>query len=154
LHNDRLTGGGLVHNLEFSRFARHYGVQVRVYRPYRAQTKGNVERPIRYLRENFLYGRPFLGDGDLAAQVSDWLTTVANVRVHATTKWVPAERFAAVEQPVLRPLPIRAYRPLVLPPAHPGRPGPTAMTAVPRVPVERRALATYAALASAAGGEL
>lgn len=153
--DDRLTGGGLVHNLEFSRFARHYGVHVRVCRPYRAKTKGKVERPIRYLRDNFLYGRTFLGDGDLAAQLSDWLTTVANVRVHATTKWRPAERFATVEQPVLRPLPTRAYRPLVLPPARSPRERPmvSAAPSVPHVAVERRGLAAYAALAGAAGGE-
>lgn len=153
--DDRLTGGGLVHNLEFSRFARHYGVHVRVCRPYRAKTKGKVERPIRYLRDNFLYGRTFLGDGDLAAQLSDWLTTVANVRVHATTKWRPAEHFATVEQPVLRPLPSRAYRPLVLPPVRPmrERAGASVAPPVPHVAVERRGLAAYAALASAAGGE-
>jgi transposase len=43
--DDRLTGGGLVGNLEFLRFCRHYGVKARVCRPYRAQTKGKVERP-------------------------------------------------------------------------------------------------------------
>jgi len=153
--DDRLTGGGLVHNIEFSRFARHYSVQVRVCRPYRAKTKGKVERPIRYLRDNFLYGRTFLGDGDLAAQLSDWLTAVANVRVHATTKWRPAERFAAVEQPVLRPLPSRAYRPLVLPPVGPTHERAMGIVSppVPHVAVERRGLAAYAALASVAGGE-
>jgi len=48
--DDRLTGGGLLTNLECQRFAQHYGFRVRVCRPYRAQTKGKVERPIRYLR--------------------------------------------------------------------------------------------------------
>ncbi len=56
---DRLTGGGLVTNLELARFARHYGAHVKVCRPYRAQTKGKVERPIRHLRESFLNGRTF-----------------------------------------------------------------------------------------------
>ena len=84
--DERLTGGGLLGNLEFSRFARHYGFRVRVCRPYRAKTKGKVERPIRYLRESFLYGRTFLGDADLNAQTLDWLAGVANVREHGTTK--------------------------------------------------------------------
>ena len=92
--DDRLTGGGLVTNLELARFARHYGARVKVCRPYRAQTKGKVERPIRYLRESFLYGRTFVSDADLNAQVLTWLDTVANVRVHGTTGW--ARRIVSV----------------------------------------------------------
>jgi transposase len=148
--DDRLSGGSLVRNLELTRFARHYGFRVRVCRPYRAKTKGKVERPIRYLRDSFLYGRTFLSDADLNAQVLHWLATVANVRTHATTKWVPAERFATIEQPMLQAIPAQRYRSLVAPTAT--RPT-TASTApsVPRVVVERRGLDAYAALA--AGGE-
>lgn len=112
--DDRLAGGGLVGNLELLRFARHYGVKVRVCRPYRAKTKGKVERPIRYLRESLLYSRTFLGDADLNAQAVHWLATVANVRRHGTTKAVPAERFATEEQATLQALPARPYRSLLV----------------------------------------
>ena len=44
-------------NAEFLRFAAHWGFMPRACRPYRARTKGKVERPIRYLRESFFYGR-------------------------------------------------------------------------------------------------
>src|SRR6185437_14022826 len=47
--DERLTGGPLVRNPEFLRFAAHWGFVARACRPYRAQTKGKVERPIRYL---------------------------------------------------------------------------------------------------------
>lgn len=153
--DDRLVGGGLVSNLEFLRFCRHYDVKARVCRPYRAQTKGKVERPIRYLRESFLYGRTFLSDADLNAQVLAWLETVANARVHGTTKVVPAVRFATEEQPLLQPLPARTYRSLLVEPrpsmttAVPTRPRP----AGPRVEVERRSLEAYAAFASAMGDD-
>lgn len=150
--DDRLAGGGLVGNLEFLRFCRHYETKARVCRPYRAQTKGKVERPIRYLRESFLYGRVFLGDADLNAQATDWLARVANARMHATTHAVPAERFAAEEQAVLGALPARPYRSLVLEAPRPApAPAPRPVSAVPRVAVERRPLAAYAALA---GGPL
>jgi transposase len=150
--DDRLAGGGLVHNLELSRFARHYGFRTRVCRPYRAKTKGKVERPIRYLRDSFLYGRTFLSDADLNAQVLDWLATVANARQHATTKWVPAERFTTVEQPLLRPLPARPYRSLVLPAERTTERARTQdRPSVPHVAVERRGLDAYAAVA--AGGD-
>ena len=44
----RLLGGQLVLNEEFLRFASHWGFRPRACRPYRAQTKGKVERPIRF----------------------------------------------------------------------------------------------------------
>ncbi|MBK7785648.1 MAG: IS21 family transposase [Gemmatimonadetes bacterium] len=91
--DDRLAGGGLLTNPECQRFAQHYGFRLRVCRPYRAQTKGKVERPIRYLRGSFLYGRTFVSDADLNAQVAHWLDTVANPRVHGTTGVVAAVRF-------------------------------------------------------------
>ena len=50
----RLEGGALIHNLEFLRFAAHWGFTPRACRPYRAQTKGKVERPVRYVRGNFV----------------------------------------------------------------------------------------------------
>ena len=43
------TGGGIVLNAEFRRFAAHWDFMPRSCRPYRARTKGKVERPIRYL---------------------------------------------------------------------------------------------------------
>lgn len=149
--DERLTGGGLIGNVELSRFARHYAFRVRVCRPYRAKTKGKVERPIRYLRDSFLYGRTFLGDADLNAQVLHWLATVANVRTHATTKWIPAEQFRDVEHATLASLPARAYRALVLPGSD--RPTETGRAPMPRpaITVERRGLAAYAALV--AGGD-
>jgi transposase len=60
----RLEGGRLVANAEFLRFAHYWSFRPRACRPYRAQTKGKVERPIRYLRQSFLYGRSFAGDAE------------------------------------------------------------------------------------------
>lgn len=144
--DDRLAGGGLVTNLECQRFAAHYGFRIRVCRPYRAQTKGKVERPIRYLRESFLYGRTFVSDADLNAQVAHWLETVANPRVHGTTGEQPDARFTAIERAALLPLPSTPYVSLVLAPRATAPDGRTRGT-VPRIEVERRSLAAYAALA-------
>jgi len=83
--DQRLNGGRLVENPEFIRFANHWQFTARACRAYRAQTKGKVERPIRYVRENFFYGRTFLNDEDLNSQAEQWLQRVANVRVHGTT---------------------------------------------------------------------
>jgi transposase len=144
--DDRLTGGGLRTNLECQRLAEHYGFRIRVCRPYHARTKGKVERPIRYLRASFLYGRTFLSDADLNAQVEHWLATVANPRIHGTTGAAPAVRFATEEQPHLKPLPARPYHSLVLTPR---RAPPPKARPLPPIVVERRSLGTYAALVGA-----
>ena len=46
---------------------------IRACRPYRAQTKGKVERPVRYVRGNFFYDRDFVSDDDLSARARRWL---------------------------------------------------------------------------------
>ena len=48
------AGGSIVYNRALIDFARHYGFQPKACRPYRAKTKGKVERPYRYIREDFL----------------------------------------------------------------------------------------------------
>ena len=72
LSDGRVGGGELVLNAEFLRVAAHWGFHPRACRPYRAQTKGKVERPIRYIRDSFFYGRAFANDEDLNEQASRW----------------------------------------------------------------------------------
>lgn len=144
----RPGGGRLLENPEFLRFAAHWGFRIRPCRPYRAQTKGKVERPVGYLRRNFLYGRTFLGDADLADQCTRWLTDVANRRVHGTTHEVPALRFTRDEQATLQPLAARPYHSLLLPLPVPPRPATRPRT--PPIAVERRDLASYGTLVAEA----
>jgi len=140
----RLQGGALVRNLEFLRVAHHWSFTPRACRPYRAQTKGKVERPVRYLRDNFVYGRTFANDADLDQQRRQWLDDVANVRVHATTRERPRDRFDRDERLRLHPLAPRPYTSLVLTTA----PRPTRPVSSPRplVAVEKRPLTVYARL--------
>ena len=49
--------GLVVYNRGLLDLARHFGFQPRACRPYRPQTKGKVERPFRYIREDFFLGR-------------------------------------------------------------------------------------------------
>jgi transposase len=144
----RLHGGTLVHNLEFLRFAHHWGFTPRACRPYRAQTKGKVERPVRYVRENLVYGRTFLNDADLAQQCADWLARVANARRHATTQERPSERFDRDERAVLQALPSRRYTSLVVDAPALGRPLARPPQSV--ITVEKRPLTAYARLAGGA----
>jgi hypothetical protein len=123
-------------NEEFLRFAAHWGFQVRACRPYRAQTKGKVERPVSYLRGNFVYVREFVSDADLEARLQRWLDRTANVRIHGTTKVRPVVRFQE-EKSLLLPLAERSYRSLALPLERKTEPSSTGRITLPRIPVER-----------------
>ena len=101
--------GLVIYNRALLDLARHYGYQPRACRPYRAKTKGKVERPFRYIREDFFLARSFRNLEDLNIQLQQWRDTVANPRVHATTRRVVNEAFAE-ERSALRPLPLAPYQ--------------------------------------------
>lgn len=145
----RLQGGQLVRNEEFLRYATHWGFTPRACRPYRAQTKGKVERPVSYVRGNFVYGRDFIGDAHLDDERLRWLE-YANGRIHGTTKEIPRERFERDERTLLQPLAARPYHSLTLLPATGAQPA--QRSRVPRIAVERRPLSAYSAIAAAGGG--
>ncbi len=130
--DDRLSRGALVLNAEFL-------FRPRACRPYRAKTKGKVERPIRYLRESFFYGRTFLNDADLNAQSERWLATTANRRKHRTVGEAPQLRFERDERFALKSLAATPYPRLYCmapTPASKNRPYP--------IEVQRRPLSVYA----------
>ena len=138
--DDRASGGELALNAEFLRFAAHWGFVPRSCRPYRAQTKGKVERPIRYVRESFFYGRSFANDADLNEQASRWLEGTANVRRHGTTGERPVDRFERDERQALRPLAGHPYRPLG---ARQQEAAARRRLVAPAVQVQRRSLREY-----------
>ncbi|WPZ35871.1 MULTISPECIES: IS21 family transposase [Thalassobaculum] len=100
---------GIVYNRALVDLARHYGFHPRACQPYRAKTKGKVERPFRYIREDFFLARSFRNLDDLNEQLRRWLDSVANPRVHATTRRVVNEAFAE-EKPHLLVLPLAPFR--------------------------------------------
>ena len=100
--------GHVIYNRSLLALASHYGFQPRACRPYRAKTKGKVERPFSYIRQDFFLARTFRNLDDLNDQLHDWLDTVANVRLHGTTQRIVAEAFAA-EQEELQGLPAFSF---------------------------------------------
>lgn len=77
----------------FQDFLGHYGIIANTHRPYRARTKGKVERAVLYLRDSFIKGREFENLADLRQQGFHWQEETANRRVHATTGEKPYELF-------------------------------------------------------------
>lgn len=100
--------GVITYNSSLVALLTHYGALPRACRPYRAKTKGKVERPYRYVRQDFFLARTFQNMDDLNAQFEDWRTTIANPRRHATTQRIVDEHFVE-EQPELIALPAVPY---------------------------------------------
>ncbi len=92
----RPTGdGGIVWNATFAAFARYWGFDPRLCRPYRAQTKGKVESGVKYCKRNFLPGREFLDDQHLGEELLAWMGAIAGQRINGTTHERPIDRFTA-----------------------------------------------------------
>jgi transposase len=97
--------GHIVYNRALIDFAGHYGFHPKACRPYCAKTNGKVERPFRYIREDFFLARSFRNLDDLNGQLANWLAAVANPRLHATTQRIVNEAFAE-EKSLLQHLPL------------------------------------------------
>jgi transposase len=99
-------------NPELLALAEECGFTPRLCRPYRAKTKGKVERFNGYLKGSFLVplAASLKASGlALTAELANlhvrrWLDEVANQRVHGTTGAVPAVRLAE-ERAVMLPAP-------------------------------------------------
>jgi len=91
----------------------HYGIKPRLCKPYRAKTKGKVERFIHYLKYSFYYPENtklrlngLNMDMETAnIRVMQWLLQVADKRIHGTTKQRPIDKFEE-EQKHLQILPL------------------------------------------------
>lgn len=107
-------------------FAKAHRFIPRLCRPYRAKTKGKVERMVGYLRQSFFIptmtklhqtGQQInCSEANRLGQI--WLNEVANQRLHQTTKARPCDLWRGLEHGTLLPLP---------------RQRPTAAPAVPRI---------------------
>ena len=75
----------------FEDFFHHHGFIPRLAKPYRAQTKGKVERAIRFEKDNFLKGRQFGSVQELNAEARAWVRRVDS-RPHGTTGVPPLQR--------------------------------------------------------------
>jgi transposase len=109
LMNGARADGCPIYAPEWVDTAALLGTRPRACRPYRARTKGKVERVIREVKEDFLAWltgqvlpeRPTLADYDAAGR--RWATEVVAKRRHRTTERVIAEAWAE-ERPFLVPV--------------------------------------------------
>jgi transposase len=88
-------------------FASHYDFTIWLAAPYRAQTKGRVERQVEIVRSHVLAGRSFASLAELDAAFAAWLP-IRRAQVHRTHGEVIATR-AERDRAALGPLPAQPY---------------------------------------------
>lgn len=96
-------------NETFLRFAGHCNFIIAPCTPYQPQQKGKVESGIGYMEGNFWAGRTFTDEHDVEKQLNRWTDTIANVRIHGTTKRIPRDVFLTEEKRYLQPLPDTSF---------------------------------------------
>jgi transposase len=86
-------------------FAEHCGIAILPTKPYTPRHKGKIERGIGYVKGNALRGRTFASLADQNQHLQTWEATVADTRIHGTTRRQVKEVFEQAEKPALLPLP-------------------------------------------------
>lgn len=92
-------------NPKIDKFARHYGTAILPTRPYTPQHKGKVECGVKYIKNNALKGREFSSLEAENTYLRHWEETVADLRIHGTTRMQVKKLFEEHEKRALLPLP-------------------------------------------------
>jgi transposase len=90
-------------------FGEYYGSVFWPTRPYTPRHKGKVEKGVDYVQDNALKGRRFTSLQEQNAFLRDWELTVADTRIHGTTRRQVGKHFAEVERAALVPLPLAPF---------------------------------------------
>ena len=90
-------------NSRFNEYASHAGFRIHACEGYDPESKGKVEAGVKYVKGNALYGETFDNWSALESYMADWLDTVANQRIHATTGKVPQVYYNELERGHMKP---------------------------------------------------
>jgi transposase len=90
-------------------FAEHYGIAILPTKPYTPRHKGKIERGIGYVKGNALKGRTFASLVDQNEHLLNWESSVADTRIHGTTRRQVKEVFEQMEKSALLPLPVSRF---------------------------------------------
>jgi transposase len=90
-------------------FCQHYGIVILPTKPYMPRHKGKVEAGVKYVQSNALKARKFGSLQEQNEYLARWEATVADTRIHGTTRQHVGKVFREAERPVLRPLPLERF---------------------------------------------
>jgi hypothetical protein len=78
-------------------------------KPYTPRHKGKVESGVKYVKNNVLKARTFESLEGQNRFLADWERTVADTRIHGTTKRQVGRVFHEVERAILQPAPLERF---------------------------------------------
>ncbi|HEY2857135.1 MAG TPA: IS21 family transposase [Terracidiphilus sp.] len=90
-------------------FGEHYGVVFLPTRPYTPRHKGKVENGVGYAQDNALKGRVFASLPGQNSFLLEWELTVADTRIHGTTRRQVGKHFTDAERGALLRLPLEPF---------------------------------------------
>ncbi len=90
-------------------FCEHYGTVILPTKPAMPRHKGKIEAGIKYVQANGLAGKQFASLGSQNVHLAHWEQTVADTRIHGTTRQQVRTHFLTLEKPKLLPLPASLF---------------------------------------------
>jgi hypothetical protein len=90
-------------------FCEHYGTVILPTKPAMPRHKGKIEAGIKYVQANGLAGKQFTSLGAQNLHLAHWEQTVADTRIHGTTRQQVRTHFLTIEKPKLLPLPASLF---------------------------------------------
>src|SRR6478736_9295510 len=82
-------------------FCHHYGTVILPTKPYMPRHKGKVESGVKYVKNNALKARTFASLHEEHEYLATWERTVADLRIHGTTKRQVRKLFDEIERAAL-----------------------------------------------------
>jgi transposase len=96
-------------NPKVDSFCDHYGTVILPTKVRTPRHKGKVEKGVDYAQENALKGRVFGSLDEENRHLLDWETSVADTRIHGTTRRQVGKVFHEVERGCLQTLPLERF---------------------------------------------
>jgi transposase len=90
-------------------FAEHYGLAILPTKPRTPRHKGKIENGVKYVKNNALKGRTFASLAEENRFLLEWEQTVADKRIHGTTRQQVHKLFEEVEKATLASLPTARF---------------------------------------------
>lgn len=90
-------------------FAEHYGIAILPTKPRTPRHKGKIESDIKYVKNNGLKGLSFSSLAEENRHLLQWESTVADTRIHGTTRQQVIKLFNEMEKAALLPLPVSRF---------------------------------------------
>lgn len=94
--------GDLLLTQDFKNYVFEQTFRVYFCRKADPESKGKVENVVKFVKNNFLYGRAYFDIDTLQAQVMNWLQRTGNGMPHSTIRKIPLQEWA-IEKEQLRP---------------------------------------------------